>query len=101
VKAQPSELRDHAAVGEGGRHKNLRLRVEYPGWGPDRIVYELGKVLPAGAVPGRSIVYRALIRALLWARPGYSPSRLAESSRISTLRILPVTVIGKSSTTMM
>lgn len=41
----------------------LRLRVEHPGWGPDRIVYELGKVLPAEAVPGRSSVYRALVRA--------------------------------------
>jgi transposase InsO family protein len=41
----------------------LRLRVEHPGWGPDRIVYELGKVLPAESVPGRSSVYRALVRA--------------------------------------
>lgn len=33
-------------------------------------------------------------------RQGFSPSRRADSSRISTLRTLPVTVIGKSSTTM-
>ena len=37
------------------------LRREHPGWGPSRIVWELGR---AGVVPlpGRSSVYRALVR---------------------------------------
>lgn len=40
----------------------LAMRDAHPGWGPDRIVYELGRrgVEP---VPGRSGVYRALVRA--------------------------------------
>jgi transposase InsO family protein len=39
----------------------LALRREHPGWGPARIVFELGRagVTP---VPGRSSVYRALVR---------------------------------------
>jgi transposase InsO family protein len=40
----------------------LALRLEHPGWGPDRILYQLGKELPVDAVPGRSSVYRALLR---------------------------------------
>lgn len=40
----------------------LELRVSHPGWGPDRIRYELGKVLPDGQVPGRTSIYRALVR---------------------------------------
>jgi len=39
----------------------LAIRDAHPGWGPDRIVYELGRrgVVPA---PGRTSVYRALVR---------------------------------------
>jgi hypothetical protein len=39
----------------------VRLRREHPAWGPSRIVWQLE---PVGAVPlpGRSAVYRALIR---------------------------------------
>jgi transposase InsO family protein len=39
----------------------LAIRDAHPGWGPDRICYQLGRegVVP---VPGRSGVYRALVR---------------------------------------
>jgi transposase InsO family protein len=40
----------------------LALRLDHPGWGPDRILYQLGKELKDGAKPGRSSVYRALVR---------------------------------------
>jgi len=39
----------------------LAMRDSHPGWGPDRIVYELGR-LGVDPVPGRSGVYRALVR---------------------------------------
>jgi transposase InsO family protein len=37
------------------------LRREHPGWGPSRIVWQLGRE-GTGPLPGRSSVYRALIR---------------------------------------
>jgi transposase InsO family protein len=40
----------------------LALRLDHPGWGPDRILYQLRKELTADALPGRSSVYRALLR---------------------------------------
>jgi transposase InsO family protein len=40
----------------------LALRLDHPGWGPDRILYQLGKELKSDAMPGRSSVYRALVR---------------------------------------
>jgi transposase InsO family protein len=39
----------------------LAMRDSHPGWGPDRIVYELGRT-GVSPVPGRSAVYRALVR---------------------------------------
>ncbi len=44
----------------------LELRRAHPGWGPRRIVHELGR---SGVVVSRSGVYRALVRAGL-IRPG-------------------------------
>ena len=46
----------------------LEMRRAHPGWGPRRILYELGKVAQAGglggeAVPSRSAIYRCLVRA--------------------------------------
>ena len=46
----------------------LELRRAHPGWGPRRILYELGKSQLAGdlgeeVVPSRSAVYRCLVRA--------------------------------------
>jgi transposase len=42
----------------------LEMRRAHPGWGPRRILYELGKVDLAGApVPSRSAIYRCLVRA--------------------------------------
>ena len=46
----------------------LELRRAHPGWGPRRILYELGKSQVAGdlgaeAVPSRSAIYRCLVRA--------------------------------------
>jgi transposase InsO family protein len=40
----------------------LALRLDHPGWGPDRILYQLGKELDNGQLPGRTSVYRALVR---------------------------------------
>jgi transposase InsO family protein len=37
------------------------LRREHPGWGPSRILWELGRA-GAAPLPGRSAVYRALVR---------------------------------------
>jgi transposase InsO family protein len=39
----------------------VRLRIEHPGWGPSRIVWELERA-EAEPLPGRSSVYRALVR---------------------------------------
>jgi transposase len=39
----------------------LTIRDAHPGWGPDRIVYELGRA-GVDPLPGRSGVYRALVR---------------------------------------
>jgi transposase InsO family protein len=39
----------------------LAIRDVHPGWGPDRIVYQLGRE-GMDPVPGRSGVYRALVR---------------------------------------
>src|SRR5262245_5765447 len=42
----------------------LEMRRAHPGWGPRRILYELGRVDLAGApVPSRSAIYRCLVRA--------------------------------------
>jgi len=46
----------------------LELRRAHPGWGPRRILYELGKAQSAGdlgeeVVPSRSAIYRCLVRA--------------------------------------
>ena len=42
----------------------LEMRRAHPGWGPRRILYELGKVDLAGEViPSRSAIYRCLVRA--------------------------------------
>lgn len=45
----------------------LEMRRAHPGWGPRRILYELGRVGPgvlgAAGVPSRSAVYRCLVRA--------------------------------------
>jgi transposase InsO family protein len=46
----------------------LEMRRSHPGWGPRRILYELGKAEVAGdlageAVPSRSAIYRCLVRA--------------------------------------
>ena len=45
----------------------LELRRTHPGWGPRRILYELGRLDPvelAGeSVPSRSAIYRCLVRA--------------------------------------
>ena len=39
----------------------LEMRRTHPGWGPRRILYELGGA--GGPVPSRSAIYRALVRA--------------------------------------
>src|SRR5262249_15564563 len=39
----------------------VKLRVDHPGWGPSRIVWQLERESVA-PLPGRSAVYRALIR---------------------------------------
>jgi transposase InsO family protein len=39
----------------------VTLRREHPGWGPGRIVWQLGRE-GTGPLPGRSSVYRALVR---------------------------------------
>jgi transposase InsO family protein len=39
----------------------VTLRREHPGWGPSRIVWELGRA-GMDPLPGRSSVYRALVR---------------------------------------
>ena len=39
----------------------LGLRLAHPGWGPDRIVFQLGREGVEG-LPSRSAVYRALVR---------------------------------------
>jgi len=42
----------------------LELRRVHPGWGPRRILYELGRVdLGGEPVPSRSAIYRCLVRA--------------------------------------
>jgi transposase InsO family protein len=42
----------------------LELRRAHPGWGPRRILYELGRADLGGAsVPSRSAIYRCLLRA--------------------------------------
>ena len=42
----------------------LELRRAHPGWGPRRILYELGRVdLEGEPVPSRSAIYRCLVRA--------------------------------------
>jgi transposase InsO family protein len=42
----------------------LELRRAHPGWGPRRILYELGRADLAGEpVPSRSAIYRCLVRA--------------------------------------
>ena len=46
----------------------LEMRRAHPGWGPRRILYELGKAELAGdlgqePVPSRSAIYRCLVRA--------------------------------------
>jgi transposase InsO family protein len=42
----------------------LELRRAHPGWGPRRILYELGRVdLSGEVVPSRSAIYRCLVRA--------------------------------------
>lgn len=42
----------------------LEMRRAHPGWGPRRILYELGRVDLGGvAVPSRSAIYRCLVRA--------------------------------------
>jgi transposase InsO family protein len=45
----------------------LEMRRAHPGWGPRRILYELGRadpvVLGQASVPSRSAVYRCLVRA--------------------------------------
>ncbi len=46
----------------------LEMRRAHPGWGPRRILYELGRSQLAGdlgkeAVPSRSAIYRCLVRA--------------------------------------
>jgi transposase InsO family protein len=42
----------------------LELRRTHPGWGPRRILYELQRAAgPGDAVPSRSGIYRALVRA--------------------------------------
>ena len=45
----------------------LEMRRAHPGWGPRRILYELGRadpgVLGQAGVPSRSAVYRCLVRA--------------------------------------
>jgi transposase InsO family protein len=42
----------------------LELRRAHPGWGPRRILYELGRVdLGGHVVPSRSAIYRCLVRA--------------------------------------
>lgn len=45
----------------------LEMRRGHPGWGPRRILYELGRadpgVLGQASVPSRSAVYRCLVRA--------------------------------------
>jgi transposase len=47
----------------------LEMRRAHPGWGPRRILYELGRVDPVelggAALPSRSAVYRCLVRAKL------------------------------------
>src|SRR6188508_2678964 len=41
----------------------LELRRAHPGWGPRRILYELGRADLAGEpVPSRSAIYRCLVR---------------------------------------
>lgn len=39
----------------------LEMRRAHPGWGPRRILYELGR--GGGPVPSRSAIYRSLVRA--------------------------------------
>lgn len=46
----------------------LELRRAHPGWGPRRILYELGQAATVGdlggaPVPSRSAIYRCLVRA--------------------------------------
>jgi transposase InsO family protein len=42
----------------------LEMRRAHPGWGPRRILYELGRLdLGGGSVPSRSAIYRCLVRA--------------------------------------
>jgi transposase InsO family protein len=42
----------------------LEMRRAHPGWGPRRILYELGRVdLDGESVPSRSAIYRCLVRA--------------------------------------
>jgi transposase InsO family protein len=39
-----------------------RLRIAHPGWGPRRLVFELGRLELVDPVPSESAVYRALVR---------------------------------------
>jgi transposase InsO family protein len=39
-----------------------RMRIAHPGWGPRRLVFELGRLELAEPVPSESAVYRALVR---------------------------------------
>jgi len=52
----------------------LALRLAHPAWGPDRILFQLGREIDAGllvgVLPSRSGVYRALVRhRLIEAQP--------------------------------
>ena len=39
----------------------VALRIEHPGWGPSRIGWQLGREA-VESLPGRSGIYRALVR---------------------------------------
>jgi hypothetical protein len=59
------------------------LRGEHPSWGPTRIRYQLGKE-GVDPLPGRSSVYRALVRYGL-----IDPVKRKRKRRSSTLGTIP------------
>ena len=60
----------------GGRGAVLELRGAHPAWGADRIRYQLERE-GVGPVPGRTSIYRALVRhGLVSRRSGVGSGRI-------------------------